>query len=103
MSSESPGPPPGVEAAGPVPFKVIFHRTQVVIANLTVAALSLKEVGNFVKEAQRLGMGIDFALYFVTFTIKVSLATVLNCFVLALPIAGLIHYIGTLRYRAEHR
>jgi hypothetical protein len=63
----------------------------------------LKEVGNFVSEAQRLGMGADFAVYVVVFAVKVSPATVLNCFVLALPVAGRISYISSLRYRAEHR
>ena len=98
--SDVAAPPPGRTPSARVPFKTIFHKTAVVIGNLTVAVLLIKEAGGFLHEATRLGLGEAVASFAVGFTIEVMIVVLVNCLVVALPIAGLIYYA---RYLVEER
>jgi len=101
MVDQASAPSPVSPEPAHVSFQTTFHKTQVIIGNLTVTALFLKEIGKYVEEVRTLGLAAGSAHFATWFTIELVVALLINCFVLALPIAGLIHYFRRLAERTS--
>lgn len=101
MVDQASAPSPGSLEPARASFQTTFHKTQVIIGNLTVTALFLKELGKYLDEVRSLGLAAGSAHFATWFTIELVVALLINCFVLALPIAGLIHYFRRLAERTN--
>lgn len=94
-STPAPDAPPGR-----VPFKTTWRKVSVVVANLTAFFVFVRELGALAAEGERTGWGETFAWFLAAVTVKSVLAVIFNCFAVALPIAGVIHYV---RYLSRPR
>ncbi|HEV7499050.1 MAG TPA: hypothetical protein VGQ33_03555 [Vicinamibacteria bacterium] len=83
-----------------VSFWTTFRRVAVVIANLTALVVGVRELGLLLHDAQSLASRAALLKAVFWLTLKVTLASLLNCVVLGLPIAGLIYYV---RFLARER
>ena len=98
MSGSAPAPetaPPGRP-----PFKTIFTKTAIVVANLTSIVVFVREFPPWVKELPRLGWREASVDLILRLTAQAVVLSVVNTFVVALPIAGAIYYF---RFLAERR
>ena len=98
-SPTSPGP---TEPASPgrLPFRTLFARTATVIANLTAIVVFIREFPPWLRALPRMGWheaSIDLIL---RLTAQAVVLSVVNTFVVALPLAGAIYYF---RFLAERR
>lgn len=92
MSDGTSGPH-GAPRKGRLPFREIFHRTSAVVGALTAAVILVRELLTLLAEAPSLGWRAALAQFAVRFAIKVTVVALVNCFALALPIAGFVYYI----------
>ena len=98
-SASSPGPA-GPAPSGRLPFQTVFARTASVIANLTAIVVFIREFPPWLGALPRLGWreaSIDLGL---RLTAQAVVLSVINTFVVALPLAGAIYYF---RFLAERR
>jgi hypothetical protein len=101
--SASPPPPAPVASevpAGRLPFQTIFRRTAAVVANLTSLVVFVREFPPWLQALARLGwreVSVDLIL---RLTGQAVVLSVINTFVVALPLAGAIYYF---RFIAERR
>src|SRR5262245_7603561 len=75
------------------PFKSVFQKTSLFVANLTVLMLLIRGAAHFVAEARGRELGEALLAFGVELTIQVVVAVLLSLFFVALPLAGLIWYI----------
>ena len=99
-SSPAPTSSPDLPPAGPVPFLTTYGRVCRVVANVTALFVFVRELVQFQSEGERAGWHEAFRWFLVVVTAKSILAVVINCFAVALPIAGVIHYV---RFLAQRR
>ena len=101
MSAERPTPAAPLPAPpGRLPFNVIFKRTATVIANITSIVVFIREFPPWLKALPSLGWreaSVDLVL---RLTAQAVVLSVINTFVVALPLAGAIYYF---RFVAERR
>ena len=83
-----------------MPFKTTFGQVSLVVADLTALIVFVRELAQFTSEGQRAGWHDAFLWFLVIVAAKVAFTVVINCFAVALPIAGAIHYF---RYLARRR
>ena len=99
MSANPPAP-----AAPPVPghlsFETIFKRTATVIANITSIVVFIREFPPWLKVLPRLGWREASVDLILRLTAQAVVLSVINTFVVALPLAGAIYYF---RFVAERR
>jgi len=89
-----PGPP------GRLPFRTIFTRTATVIANLTSIVVFIREFPPWLQALPRLGWREASVDLILRLTAQAVVLSVINTFVVALPLAGAIYYF---RFIAERR
>ena len=102
MSADTPPPAPAASAvpAGRLPFLTIFTRTATVIANLTSLVVFVREFPPWLQALPSLGWreaSIDLTL---RLTAQAVVLSVINTFLVALPLAGAVYYF---RFVAERR
>jgi hypothetical protein len=101
MSADTPPPAAPLPAPpGRLPFQTIFTRTATVIANLTSLVVFVREFPPWLQALPGLGWreaSIDLIL---RLTAQAVVLSVINTFVVALPLAGAIYYF---RFLAERR
>ena len=98
--AEASEPSPDASPPGPVPFETTFGKSCLVVGNLTALIVFVRELVQFTAEGERAGWHDAFLWFLVIVTVKIAVAVVINCFAVALPIAGVIHYF---RYLARRR
>ena len=89
-----PGPP------GRMTFQTVFGKTAVVVANLTAVVVFFRALPTLLKEAPRLGWREATVQFLLLLTLQSVIASVVNTFVVALPLAGAIYYF---RFLAQRR
>jgi len=95
-------PPPAAPPAPPghLPFQLIFTRTATVIANLTSIVVFIREFPPWLQALPRLGWREASVDLILRLTAQAVVLSVINTFVVALPLAGAIYYF---RFVAERR
>ena len=100
MSADASPPAAAPAPPGRLPFQTIFTRTATVIANLTSIVVFIREFPPWLKALPGLGWreaSVDLVL---RLTAQAVVLSVINTFVVALPLAGAIYYF---RFVAERR
>ena len=102
MSASTPPPAPAASAvpAGRLPFQTIFRRTAAVVANLTALVVFVREFPPWLKALPSLGWREASVDLILRLTGQAVVLSVINTFVVALPLAGAIYYF---RFIAERR
>ena len=103
MSGSTPPPPaPAASAvpAGRLPFQTIFRRTAAVVANLTALVVFVREFPPWLQALPSLGWREASVDLILRLTGQALVLSVINTFVVALPLAGAIYYF---RFIAERR
>ena len=95
-------PPPAAPPAPPghLSFQVIFTRTATVIANLTSIVVFIREFPPWLQALPKLGWREGSVDLILRLTAQAVVLSVINTFVVALPLAGVIYYF---RFVAERR
>jgi len=100
MSADTPPLPAPPAPPGRLPFQVIFTRTATVIANLTSIVVFIREFPPWVQALPKLGWREASVDLILRLTAQAVVLSVINTFVVALPLAGVIYYF---RFVAERR
>ena len=101
MSASPPSPGPAAPSApGRLSFETIFKRTATVIANITSIVVFIREFPPWLKALPRLGWREASVDLILRLTAQAVVLSVINTFVVALPLAGAIYYF---RFVAERR
>ena len=101
MPASAASPEPAAPATkGRIPFQTLFARTATVIANLTAAVVFMREFPPWLKALPRLGWRESSIDLILRLTGQAVVLSVVNTFVVALPLAGAIYYF---RFLAERR
>ena len=102
MPASAPPPAPAASAAPPgrLPFQTIFRRTAAVVANLTSLVVFVREFPPWLQALPRLGWREASVDLILRLTGQAIVLSVINTFVVALPLAGAIYYF---RFIAERR
>jgi hypothetical protein len=100
MSADPPAPAAPPAPSGRLPFQVIFTRTATVIANLTSIVVFIREFPPWLQALPKLGWREASVDLILRLTAQAVVLSVINTFVVALPLAGAIYYF---RFLAERR
>ena len=98
--SASAAPPAPPAPPGRLPFPTLFARTATVIANLTAIVVFIREFPPWLKALPQLGWREASVDLILRLTGQAVVLSVINTFVVALPLAGAIYYF---RFIAERR
>jgi hypothetical protein len=100
--SADPSPPvaPLPVAPGRLPFQTLFTRTATVVANLTSIVVFIREFPPWLQALPKLGWREASVDLILRLTAQAVVLSVINTFVVALPLAGAIYYF---RFIAERR
>lgn len=83
-----------------MPFPALFGKTAAVVANLTAIVVFFRALPTLLKEAPRLGWREATIQFVLLLTLQSVVASVINTFAVALPVAGVIYYF---RFVAQRR
>ena len=100
MSADAPAPAAPPAPPGRLPFQTVFTRTATVIANLTSIVVFIREFPPWLQALPKLGWREASVDLILRLTAQAVVLSVINTFVVALPLAGAIYYF---RFVAERR
>ena len=100
MSDDACGAPKAAPPKGRLAFGTIYLKTAEVVGLLTAVVILLREAVTLLTDVPRVGLAAALWPFAVRLVVKVTVVSVINCFALALPIAGFVYYIHHL---AEER